>query len=59
MIETGTDSRIRKLKLACDVRLISVQQAAERSASQLVGRGFVGSLPLIWTFICRTNNVVH
>lgn len=28
MIETGTDSRIRKLKLECDVRLISVQQAA-------------------------------
>lgn len=58
MIETGTDSQIRKLKLACDVRL-SVQQAAERSVSQLVGRGFVGSSPLIWAFICRTNNAVQ
>lgn len=31
MMETGTDSRIRTLKLACDVRLISAQQAAESS----------------------------
>lgn len=55
MIETGTDSRIRKLKLACDVRLISAPQAAERSVSQPVGCSFVGSFLLIWTFIQRSS----